>query len=481
MPNALYYGDNLDVLRTKIADESVDLCYIDPPFNSTRNYHQAHTTVGSEERVMSEAFVDTWTWDARAIAGYQELVSNAAGRFTRQTVALIDGLYHALEGGSLLAYLISMTLRISEIQRVLKSTGTFYLHCDPTSSHYLKLILDSVFVAANGEYRNEIIWNYESGGRSKQDFGRKHDVIFRYTKSKQWVFNAENILLSREATRHNHMKKGVDADGRPFHSIMSAGKLYKYYADEGVIPSDVWTEFGHLQQRDPERLGYPTQKPEVLLERIIAASSREGDTVLDAYCGCGTTLAVAQKMHRNWIGIDITYQSIALVLRRLEGLVSAADVLSEIVLDGITRDLASAQALAHQQDERVHNEFAKWAVLTYTRNRAIIASQRGSSERFSGIVRFKPSQTEDARLIVHVIAGNVERSDIVALHADMGRTSAAVMAVLITLRPPTAAMIAEAKAAGSYHHDLLNRDYDVMQIVTVADMLERGTTLDIAL
>lgn len=219
----------------------------------------------------------------------------------------------------MLAYLVSITLRVTEIHRVLKTTGSFYLHCDPTASHYLKLILDAIFVAYGGDYRNEIIWGYESGGRPKQDFGRKHDVIFRYTKSKQWVFNSDDIRLSRQLTRHNHMKRGVDEDGRVFHSIRSAGKIYKYYDDEGVIPSDVWTEFSHLQQKDPERLGYPTQKPEALLERIITDSSNADDVILDAYCGCGTTIAVAERLHRRWIGIDITYQSSQRCCQEVQG------------------------------------------------------------------------------------------------------------------------------------------------------------------
>ncbi len=249
------------------------------------------------------------------------------------------------------------------------------LHLTAHVIYYLKLVLDAVFVAAGGDYRNEIVWGYESGGRSKHDFGRKHDVIFRYTKSKQWLFNANEILLSREATRHNHMKRGVDEDGRGFGSIKSGGKIYKYYDDEGVIPSDVWTDIGHLQQKDPERLGYPTQKPSTLLRRIIAASSNEDSTVLDAYCGCGTTISVAQELKRKWIGIDITYQSVALILKRLED-EYGKDVLDGITLDGIPRDIASAQALAHKKDDRVRKEFEKWAVMTYANNRAIVNQKK---------------------------------------------------------------------------------------------------------
>jgi DNA modification methylase len=239
-PNRLYYGDNLDVLRGKIKDDTIDLCYIDPPFNSKRNYNQIYNRVGKEDRAQAQAFIDTWIWDDLAIAGYDEILANAHGRFQPQLVDLIKGLHPVLGRDSLLAYLVSMALRVTEIHRVLNSTGSFYLHCDPTSSHYLKLIGDAVFCATGGDFRNEIIWSYESGGRSKRDFGRKHDVIFRYTKSDEWTFNGNAVSLVREDARHNHMKRNVDKDGRPFYSIKSAGKIYKYYADEGVIPSDVW-------------------------------------------------------------------------------------------------------------------------------------------------------------------------------------------------------------------------------------------------
>ena len=389
----------------------------------------------------------------------------------------MKGLRAVLGEGSLLAYLVSMSLRIAEIQRVLKPTGSFYLHCDPTSSHYLKLVLDSVFVTQGGDFRNEIIWAYESGGRSKRDFGNKHDVIFRYTKSGKWIFNADAILLSREATRHNHMKKSVDADGRVFWSIKSAGKIYKYYADEGVIPSDVWSDFSHLQQKDPERLGYPTQKPESLMGRIIKASSNEGDLVMDAYCGCGTTVAVAQGLKRKWIGMDITYQSIALVLRRLEN-TYGKNVLDDITMDGIPRDMKSAEALAHKQDDRLRKEFEKWSVLTYTNNRAIINDKKGADAGIDARAYFMTGKDDNAKIIFQVKSGGVKRGDIATLRGDMGRENAA-LAVLITLEEPSKPMIAEAKAAGQYHHETMGRNYDAISIVTIKDIVENEKRLDI--
>ena len=319
MQNQLHHGDNLDVLRRCIADATVDLCYIDPPFYSGREY-----SLAGADRDQAHAFTDTWTWDTLAVQGYEEIVAAFSRAFTPQTIAFVKGLREVLGEGGHLAYLVSLTRRIAEMQRVLTPRGTFYLHCDPTASHYLKIVCDSIFCVRGGEFRNELIWAYESGGRGKRDFGRKHDVILRYTKSREWVFNAADVLLPRAATRHNHMKRGVEADGRAFCSIRSNGKIYKYYEDQGVIPSDVWTDGGHLQQRDPERMGYPTQKPEKLLARIIKASSVRGQTVLDAYAGGGTTLVVAQALGRPWIGIDSTEQSIALIRRRIEQRFGAA-------------------------------------------------------------------------------------------------------------------------------------------------------------
>ena len=200
-PNKLYYGDNLEILRKYIKDESVDLCYIDPPFNSKRNYNQIYLNQGKEDKAQTQAFIDTWTWDDMADEGFGEILTNETNRFTSQTQQLISGLKSVLGKSSLTAYLISMTLRITEIYRVLKPTGSFYLHCDPTASHYLKLIMDSVFCSQGGNFLNEIIWCYRGGGSSKTDFGRRHDVIFRYSKSKEYKFNQNDILVVERSNK----------------------------------------------------------------------------------------------------------------------------------------------------------------------------------------------------------------------------------------------------------------------------------------
>jgi DNA modification methylase len=375
----------------------------------------------------------------------------------------------------LLAYLISMTLRITEIQRVLKATGSFYLHCDPTASHYLKLVLDGIFVPNGGDYINEIVWCYTAPSNTRKNFPRKHDCILLYTKSRDWTFNFEDVSIpySEETVARTFRgagNQGLYLDNNPEEKHKNRLK------PKGKIPEDWWI-IPRLQGNGLERLGFPTQKPEALLERIIKASSNEGDLVLDAYCGCGTTVAVAQALKRKWIGIDITYQSIALVLRRLEDHFGR-EVTNSVKLDGIPRDMASAQALANKKDDRVRKEFEKWAVMTYTGNRAIINQKKGADSGIDGIAYFRTNNTDNAKIILQVKSGNVNRGEIAKLRGDMQREDAA-MAVFITLEPPTAPMISEAKAAGLYHHDLMDRNYDAIQIVTIQDMIEQGKILDI--
>ena len=460
--NTLYYGDNLDVLRRYIGAETVDLCYIDLPFNSKHNYNQIYNNIGGEDLAQAQAFTDTWIWDDRAAEGYDEILGNDAGRFTGKTVELIKGLHGVLGRGSLIAYLISITLRVTEIHRTLKPTGSFYLHCDPTASHYLKLVLDTIFIPNGGDFQNEIIWNYMTGGASKRHYARKHDVLLYYTRSAQYQFYPERI---KEPRSEKALQRAQNPKGARI-SIEDTTKL----------PTDVWP-IPALNPMAVERLGYPTQKPEALLERIIQASSNPGDVVLDAYCGCGTTIAVAQELNRQWKGIDITYQSIALVLYRLERQFGK-DAVSIIGLDGIPRDMASAQALANKKDDRVRKEFEKWAVMTYTNNRAVIHQKKGADAGVDGIAYFRTNHTDNAKVILQVKSGGVGRGDIAKLRGDMQRENAA-MAVLITLQPATPSMTAEAKSAGLYHHDLMGRNYDAIQIVTIQEMIEGGKTLDI--
>lgn len=469
----LYYGDNLEILRNKIPDNSIDLCYIDPPFNSNRTYFQIYNNIGGgEDKAQAQAFTDTWKWDTVAEQGYSEIITNLNGRFTRQAIELIKGLELVLGKHDLLAYLVHMTLRVTEIFRVLKPTGSFYLHCDPTASHYLKLVLDAVFVSQRGEFRNEIVWCYRGAGYPKKDFGRRHDIIFRYSKTQEITFNLDDIREPyAEATQNRfkhyigNVRDGVDYGTQKLNPL-------------GRHPDD-WWEIQPIAPSAKERMGYPTQKPEALLEKIIKASSSEGDLVLDAYCGCGTTVAVAERLNRNWIGIDITYHSIGLILKRLAD-TYGEQIIGDIRLDGIPQDMAAASALANRDDDRVRKEFEKWAVLTYTNNRAVINDKKGADKGIDGVVYFAIAPGQTARMVIQVKSGGANRGTIATLHGDMERERAE-LATLITMDEPTKPMKEEAKKVGTYEHSLMGRCYDRIRIVTVREMIEQGARLDLPL
>jgi site-specific DNA-methyltransferase (adenine-specific) len=522
--NTLFYGDNLEVLRKYIKDETIDLCYIDPPFNSKRNYNQIYNNIGGEDHAQAQAFIDTWIWDQDASTGHIEIQANEMGRFTPQAVDLITGLEKVLKKGSLLAYLVSMTLRITEIQRVLKDTGSFYLHCDPTASHYLKLVLDAIFIAKGGDYKNEIIWpRTNSHNIASKYFSRVQDTIFFYTKTDKYTWNppytdyspqqlkrytrdpetgrmvtGQDLTMTGNAHRNFTWRgttpppqRGWGFQLEQLEELWTQGMILKkqdgtprldgrkVFLDEkkGKPLGSIWDDIERIGNTSGERLGYPTQKPEALLERIIAASTNEGDTILDTYCGCGTTVAVAQRLKRKWIGIDITYQSISLILRRLESQYGK-DVLTNIILNGIPQDMASARALALKQDDRVRKEFEKWAVLTYSNNRAIINDKKGGDKGIDGTGFFLTNRDTNAKVVFQVKSGNVGRGDISKFNNDRTREGAE-LGIFLTLQPPTQGMKDEASAAGFYEHTLMGRTYPHIQVVTIQEIVEQNKRLDI--
>lgn len=524
--NQLFYGDNLEVLRRHIKDESVDLCYIDPPFNSKRNYNQIYNNIGKEDQAQAQAFIDTWTWDDIANQGLAEIQENYLGHFTSQSIDLTSGLAKVLGKGSLLAYLVSMTLRIAEIYRVLKPTGSFYFHCDPTTSHYLKIIIDSVFCSQGGDFLNENIWQRtNSHNVNAKYFTRIHDVIFFYSKTKTYTWNqefgdyspeqlkrykvdntgrlykAENLTIALASESRNFewrgsrppANRGWAASLEQLEEWWSQGRILakkdgtprldglKVYLDEmkGKRVDDLWTDISRISNTGSERLGYPTQKPESLMKRIIEASSNEGDIVLDAYCGCGTTVAVSQRLNRQWIGIDITYQSISVILKRLEDSFGKG-VLDNITLNGIPKDMKSAEALANKSDDRTRKEFEKWAVLTYSNNRATINQKKGADKGIDGIAYFRSEKDEPEKIILQVKSGKVSSRDIRDLQGTMTRESA-VIGVFITLQKPTKDMIKEAKEAGIYKSQYMSAPVDKIRIVTVQEIIEDQKRLDILL
>jgi len=322
---------------------------------------------------------------------------------------------------------------------------------------------------------------------NKFKFNAKHDVILFYAKSRKMRLNTVTEPWSREEISSARARKIlIDDDGREFiwdnRSVSKGYPVTKQYIsdiiEKGKAIDDVW-DIPMIPATSAERLGYPTQKPEALLERIIKASSNEGDVVLDAYCGCGTTVAVAERLNRQWIGIDITYHSIGLILKRLAG-PTGNELPKDLVVDGIPQDMASARALANRQDDRVRKEFEKWAVLTYTNNRAAINEKKGADKGIDGIVYFASAPGKTERMVIQVKSGGANRGTIATLKGDMQREKAE-LATLITMDEPTRPMIEEAKNAGQYEHVLMGRKYDRIRIVTVAELIEQGARLELPL
>jgi len=478
--NTLFYGDNLEMMRKYIGDETIDLCYIDPPFNSKRSYNQIYNNLGKEDKAQAQAFTDTWTWDTQAIEGFEAITHNQHGLYTKQSIALIIGLVNVLGKGSLLAYLVSMTQRVAEIHRVLKPTGSFYFHCDPTASHYLKLVLDSVFVPHGGDFRNEIIWSYRTTLKvPKYHFGRDHDVVLYYSKSDICQFHPDRTDFPVSEKTLKRWAKYADKNGFVSNKhfagststiIDTSDETKGFYINQG-IPRDVW-DISIITGGNKENLGYPTQKPEALLERIIKASSNEGDTILDCYCGCGTSITVAQRLNRRWIGIDITYQAISVILKRLTESFGD-DLIKTIDLMGQPKDIEGARALATKKDDRLRKEFEKWAVLTYSNNLAIVNDKKGADEGIDGTAFIQANYTDYKQIIFSVKSGRNIGIDMVRSLGHVVTKEDAVIGILITLEEPTAPMIKEARSTmPPFQSELHPQKFDRLQIVTVKQILD---------
>lgn len=378
--NTLYYGDNLGILRDYVDSESVDLVYLDPPFNSNRSYNVLFKEEGGEDaQAQITAFEDTWHWNQSAEQAYQELVTLGDERVSN----MIGALREFIGANQMMAYLVMMAVRLVELHRVLKPTGSLYLHCDPTASHYLKVVLDAIFGVKN--FRDEIIWNRTTNTGSSKAIARRfstgHDVIFLYVKTNEnSVFNQQTRPYSTEYVDSYYIHDDGDGKGkyqlqalktvskerleqlRGENRIVQGRGQYPRFKDyledkKGVPIDDVWIDVEPVNPIGKEKLGYPTQKPLALLERIIQASSNEGDLVLDPFCGCGTTIIAAQKLGRHWIGIDITHLSIALQKYRLKDSFKLVEK-TDYVVKGEPEDLSSARQLAH--DDRY--QFQWWAL-----------------------------------------------------------------------------------------------------------------------
>lgn len=465
--NILYYGDNLHVLRTHLQDESVDLVYLDPPFNSGRDYNAVFED-GEKGTAQVKAFTDTWKWDDIANAAYEEIVRDTSGEPLRLKLAETMKAFRVVLGtGSTLAYLSMMAPRLVELRRVLKPTGSLYLHCDPTASHYLKMLLDGIFGREN--FRNEIVWGYDSAGRSKRVFNEKHDVILFYTKQDAYTFLMPRVPhIDQKSFCH------TDADGRRYRERTNSnnGKTYRYYQDEGRGMNDWWTDLAVIPQNAAERLGYPTQKPRALLERIIKASTNEGDVILDPFCGCGTALDASVVLKRNWIGIDITHLAVGVIKKRLGDVHNLHPGKGkDYTVVGEPADLAGAQQLA---DDDPH-QFQTWALGLVGARTEAGPAKKGGDKGIDGIKVFGTSSGETVKCLISVKGGQAISSGMIRdLRGTLEREKAA-MGLLITLKPPTSGMKQEAREAGTYEPEgldaLLGAEIPRIQIASVEDLL----------
>ena len=449
--NTLYYGDNLDILRRYIKDDSVDLVYLDPPFNSKQDYNVLFSEKnGSGASAQIKAFEDTWHWDFNASKNFQEIVE-AGG-----DISLVMQAFRQFLGeNDMMAYLAMMTPRLIELQRVLKDTGSIFLHCDPTASHYLKILMDAIF---KKYFRNEIIWHYKKWPAKQKQFSRNHDVILFYSKSENpdRIFNKKYMERSASTLKrfgNAQIISAHDEEGNRLPSQTSEDESL------GVPLDDVW-DIGRVP---PVKQLFPTQKPDALLERIIEVATNEGDVVLDPFCGCGTTITNAQKLNRSWIGIDITHLAITLIKHRLKDGFGDNNKYNVI---GEPADLSGALELA-QSDPY---QFQWWALgLVGARP---VEQKKGADKGIDGRLFFHDDESgKTKQMIFSVKAGQVHSSHIRDLNGVLEREKA-VMGVLISMEEPTRNMVKEANASDLYEAESLGKKYPKIQIITVGELLE---------
>jgi DNA modification methylase len=464
--NTLYYGDNLDVLRRYIKDESIDLIYLDPPFNSNADYNVLFAEQdGSRAAAQIKAFGDAWRWDMASARAYAEMIEAGPSRVARAMMA-----FHTLLGESdVLAYLAMMAPRLVEIQRVMKPTASIYLHCDPTASHYLKLLMDAVFGVE--KFQNEIVWSYKRYTASSNRFQRLHDVILFYKNGETSLFNdIREEYGSKSGKADSHYKQ--DEDGRWYRWQKRRGQEpYKIYLSEGRRPGDVW-EIPVINASAKERLGYPTQKPEALLDRIIKASSNENHVVLDPFCGCGTSIAVAQRLGRRWIGIDITHLAISLIKARLHDAYDGA-IDKDYNVIGEPVSLPDAEVLARQD----RYQFQYWALGLVGARPVASEQKKGADKGIDGRLYFHDDvdSGKTKQIILSVKSGKTDVTHVRDLRGVSDREKAAI-GVLLTVQEPTGPMRTEAASAGFYASPWGTK-HPKLQILTIAELLS-GKKID---
>lgn len=505
--NLLYYGDNLDVLRRHIKNDTVDLVYLDPPFNSNQDYNVLFAEKdGTRAASQFKAFEDTWEWNIESVRLFEELVERG-GRVSD----VMQAFRRFLGTNDMLAYLTMMAPRLVELRRVLKSKGSLYLHCDPTASHYLKLLLDAVFGPQC--FRSEIIWKRSTAhSDTKQGrvvHGHIHDTILFYTRTEEWTWNPVYTAYDSEYVqgKYKYVEPGTGryyrldnltgpggaAKGNPSYEVMGITRYWRYsktkmeslvnegriiqtkpgtvpqfkrYLDEmpGLPLQDVWTDIDPINSQAQERLHYPTQKPEALLERILISSSKEGDCVLDPFCGCGTAIAVAQRLNRPWIGIDVTHLAISLIKSRLRDAFSD-EVAKTYKVIGEPISVQDATQLARDDPY----QFQWWALGLVGARRS--EEKRGSDQGIDGRLYFhdEPEGGRTKQIILSVKSGHVSVPFVRDLRGVIEREKAEI-GVLITLDDATRSMRSEAASAGFYKSPW--RSHPRLQILTITELLE---------
>lgn len=467
--NSLYYGDNLKVLRDSIPDESVDLIYLDPPFNSRKDYNVLFKSPeGHDSDAQLEAFEDSWSWGEQAEREFAELL----GQANTEVTEMMRALRGFMGESDVMAYLTMMANRLLELHRVLKPSGSMYLHCDPTASHYLKIVLDMVF--GPGRFRNEIVWHYYNKFQRGDIpmFARDHDIIFFYTKEPERQHHFESIYEMREKPVMQLQRKWDKETGRIVNKKDEEGHvIYEEKVDRKI--DDVW-RMPYIVPASKEGLGYPTQKPLALLERIIMASSKPGDLVLDPFCGCGTAVHAAQKHGRDWIGIDITHLAIGLIEKRLKDAFPGI----EFSVHGTPQDIGGARDLFGRDPY----EFQWWAV-SLVNALPWGGRKRGADAGIDGLLYFQDEEKGQAKkIIVSVKGGDTVHRDMIADLKNTVEREKAQMGWFVTLAKPTKPMIKEAVSAGFYTSPQ-GIDYPKIQILTVEGLMaghERPQYLDLA-
>ena len=467
--NRLYCGDCKDVINDMIKEGvKVDLIYLDPPFNSSRVYNMVFNNGGS--RAQQKAFNDTWSFTRRtrelfnefeAMLDSQKDIDNISKAFLKAWLGILK------EGNeqdkTLLNYLMYMTERLILMRKLLADNGSIYYHCDPTASHYIKVVMDGIFKREN--FLNEIAWCYESSGKSKRWFSKKHDIILFYRKNKNYNFFIDKVKIPRK--KGKHMRMSIDENGREYEekTDRKTGKVYRWYFDEGRLPFDYWIDINTLNRQEKERLGYPTQKPVALLDRIVKASCPEGGVIFDPFCGCGTTIEAAHLNNAQWIGCDISYYAIEEIKNRL-----------------------SQNAIASSAYQLIQNHPASWdgyqALNPYEKQDWLIRQVKGfpnpnkSRDRgIDGEIKLylgKGKENKDTwgKMIISVKTGKQANPAMIRELKGTMKENNAAMGGLILDRDPTPNMEESAIQAGKLEYsfndekDVPPNEYDRIQILT---------------